>query len=258
MTSTAAPSRRLQRVAGASLIVTVAAMIATPLFDRGGEERRVLANVVVLGLLGVGVMSAWLTHGWRALYAAVVVGTVTFGIELLGSSTGVPFGAYDYTDVLWPRLAGVPLIVAAAWTAITLIVFGIFQNLPGRAWQRVVVMAGAITAWDVFLDPQMVGEGYWRWETAVLNFRGIPAVNYAGWFVTALLNSLLVTRICGAGSTVRSHIAFTTYATLAVLSSIGFLFFFDDVVVAVTGAVAMGTFVVLRSKAVHRGIVEIR
>ena len=28
---------------------------------------------------------------------------------------------------------------------------------------RVVVGAVALTAWDLFLDPQMVGEGYWRW-----------------------------------------------------------------------------------------------
>jgi putative membrane protein len=108
----------------------------------------------------------------------------------------------------------------------------------------------------VFLDPQMVGEGYWQWEPASLTFRGIPLVNYAGWFATAIINSALVMVICRAPHAVKSHgamphgltsrdatsrLSVITYATLTVLSTIGFLFFFDDVVVAAVGAVAMGT-----------------
>jgi putative membrane protein len=107
-------------------------------------------------------------------------------------------------------------------------------------------MAASITAWDVFLDPQMVGEGYWQWQPASLTFRGIPLVNYVGWFATALINSALVMAICRAPHAAELQmttlrLSLITYATLTVLSTIGFLFFFDDVVVAAVGAVAMGT-----------------
>ena len=103
------------------------------------------------------------------------------------------------------------------------------------------MMAASITAWDVFLDPQMVGEGYWQWQPASLAFRGIPLVNYAGWFATALINLALVMIICRAPHGVKPRLSIATYATLTVLSTIGFVFFFDDVVVAAVGAVAMGT-----------------
>ena len=111
----------------------------------------------------------------------------------------------------------------------------------GARWVQLAMMAASITAWDVFLDPQMVGEGYWQWQSASLAFRGIPLVNYAGWFATALINSALVMVICRTPQVLTQRLSIATYATLTILSTIGFVFFFDDVVVAAVGAVAMGT-----------------
>ena len=223
-----------------SLGVMVAAMIATPLFDQGGEQRRALANAVVLSLFAVGLLTTWAVHQVRAIVAAGAVVVTTYFIELLGSTTGFPFGTYDYTSALTPQVAGVPLLVSFAWAGVTLVVYGMFAG-GGARWVQLAIMAASITAWDVFLDPQMVGEGYWQWEPASLTFRGIPLVNYVGWFATALINSALVMAICRAPHAVRSRLSVITYATLTVLSTIGFLFFFDDVVVAAVGAVAMGT-----------------
>ena len=218
----------------------VAAMIATPLFDQGGEQRRALANVVVLSLFTVGVLTTWAVYQRQAILAAGAVVVTTYFIELLGSTTGFPFGAYDYTRALTPQVAGVPLLVSFAWAGITLVVYGMFAG-GGVRWVQLAMMAASITAWDVFLDPQMVGEGYWQWQPASLAFRGIPLVNYAGWFATALINSALVMVICGVPHGVRSRLSLITYATLTILSTIGFVFFFDDVVVAAVGAVVMGT-----------------
>ena len=223
-----------------SLGVMVAAMIATPLFTQGGDQRRALANVVVLSLFAVGLLTTWAVHRMRAIVAAGAVVVTTYFIELLGSTTGIPFGAYDYTSALTPQVAGVPLLVSFAWAGVTLVVYGMFAG-GGARWVQLAMMAASITAWDVFLDPQMVGEGYWQWQPASLAFRGIPLVNYVGWFATALINSTLVIAICRAPHGARSRLSVITYATLTVLSTIGFLFFFDDVVVAAVGAVAMGT-----------------
>ena len=233
-----------------SLGVMVVAMIATPLFDQGGEQRRALANVVVLSLFAVGLLTTWAVHQRRAIVAAGAVVVTTYFIEVLGSTTGFPFGAYDYTSALTPQVAGVPLLVSFAWAGITLVVYGMFAG-GGARWAQLAMMAASNTAWDVFLDPQMVGEGYWQWQPASLAFRGIPLVNYAGWLATALINSALVVVVCGVPHGVKSQgsiphgapqrLSIATYATLTILSTIGFVFFFDDVVVAAVGAVAMGT-----------------
>jgi hypothetical protein len=92
-------------------------------------------------------------------------------------------------------------------------------------------------------------------------------VNYLGWLLTAGVASSIALAVCERRETrdqhrdthrdqhrdqhrdshhVRAHAAFSraVYATLAALSTIGFLFFFDDAVVAAVGGVAMGCFVV--------------
>ena len=50
---------------------------------------------------------------------------------------------------------------------------------------RIALGSAALTAWDLFLDPQMVGEGYWVWARRGL-YRGIPLGNFVGWFLTGL------------------------------------------------------------------------
>lgn len=165
------------RVATAAFIVMVAGMIATPLFAQGGDERRWLAVVVAAALFVCGLAIAVHAHGRRAVLAAAGIVVFTFLVEVIGSTTGFPFGAYDYTDRLGPQLFDVPVVVSFAWAGITLVVHGALRGVrSGGAvsdWViRLAVMAGAITAWDVFLDPQMVGEGYWVWQPASVAFRG--------------------------------------------------------------------------------------
>lgn len=245
-------------------VLTVLAMVATPLFARGSEGRRVLANVVVCGLCGVGLLRAWRMFRGRAVVAAGAVMVFTLAVEIIGSTTGYPFGSYSYTGMLTPQLLGVPIIVCVAWAGITLVVHGVFSGAWRSNFARAISMSLAITAWDVFLDPQMVAEGYWTWEPTTVSFRGIPIVNYLGWLLTALVASGLVVSICrrsrrtmmdvGARGTsaelsgtapVVDVVAWCMYATIAALSTIGFLFFFDDVVVAAVGAVAMGCWVLV-------------
>jgi putative membrane protein len=43
-----------------------------------------------------------------------------------------------------------------------------------------------LAAWDLFLDPQMVDQGYWRWDHPDPGLAGIPLTNYLGWLVVAV------------------------------------------------------------------------
>ena len=52
-----------------------------------------------------------------------------------------------------------------------------------RRGARIALAAGALTAWDVFLDPRMVREGYWTWPGGG-RYEGIPASNFLGWLAT--------------------------------------------------------------------------
>ncbi|MEZ4635217.1 MAG: carotenoid biosynthesis protein [Caldilineaceae bacterium] len=95
----------------------------------------------------------------------------------------------------------------------------------------------AITAWDLFLDPQMVAWQLWVWETPGGYF-GIPWVNYAGWLLTGVLITLVVRP---AQLPVLPLIM--VYVTTWLLESIGLAFFFGLPGPAAVGFVGMGVFV---------------
>ena len=221
--------------------VAAGAMVATPLLPRGGAARRVLASATVAGLAVTTATRARRVWGTpRALGALVAVTSATLGVERLGSTRGVPFGRYSYTGALRPEVAGVPALVPLAWWAMALPAREAVAGALGpRAtpWTRIAAGAVALTAWDLFLDPQMVGEGYWTWKRPG-RYRGIPASNYAGWLVSsaalmAMLEVVLPARARADAALVGE------YAFMGVMETVGFAAFFRDRVVASTGGAAM-------------------
>lgn len=234
-------ARPRSRPAATAFAATALAFVATPLVPRG--RRRLLSSAVVAGLAST--TAALAVRRWgrasTATAAAVVAGATT-AVEVIGSRTGIPFGRYAYTGALRPSLAGVPAVVPLAWFAMALP-----AREVGRAsgWGSVAGGALALVAWDVFLDPQMVAEGYWTWARRG-RYRGIPASNFLGWALTAAGLMVVLDRLlpagagaaAGAGPAPERALA-GLYLFVAVMETIGFAVFFGDPVVAVAGGLAM-------------------
>jgi putative membrane protein len=121
----------------------------------------------------------------RGALPVAAAGAIGFGAELAGVATGRPFGHYHYSGKLGPRVGGVPLLAAAAWAMMARPAWVTAGRLTRRRAPRVAAAAGALAAWDVFLDPRMVREGYWSWPGGG-RYEGVPASNFAGWWLTGL------------------------------------------------------------------------
>jgi putative membrane protein len=119
----------------------------------------------------------------RGVLPVAAAGGIGFAAELVGVATGRPFGHYTYSGKLGPRVGGVPLLAAAAWALMARPAWVAAGWVTRRRAARVAAAAGALTAWDVFLDPRMAREGYWRWPGGG-RYEGIPATNFLGWWVT--------------------------------------------------------------------------
>lgn len=236
-------SRPSVLVAGA--LTTAIGMIVTPLAPRGGPVRRSLSGVVIAGLATT--TAAATVRRWGAArtgVAGAVIGGIAHTVERCGSRHGLPFGRYRYTDALRPQVGGVPIVVPAAWFAMAVPSREVAHAALGdrsTAARRVVLGAAALTAWDLFLDPQMVGEGYWAWAK-VGRYRGIPASNFIGWFVTSLgLIALLevMLPVDTAEPVQPDPVLVGEYAFIAVMETLGFARFFRDRTVALVGGAAM-------------------
>jgi uncharacterized membrane protein len=135
-------------------------------------------------LLGASAADACAARG-SARGGALVGSAAALGFtaELAGVATGKPFGHYTYSALLGRKVGGVPVAAAAAWAMMARPAWVVAGLITRRRGARVVAAAGALTAWDVFLDPRMAREGYWTWPGGG-RYEGIPASNFAGWLAT--------------------------------------------------------------------------
>ncbi|HWH00391.1 MAG TPA: carotenoid biosynthesis protein [Pilimelia sp.] len=172
----------------APLAALVLAQIGYPLTD-GAARARLTVACVLLGF-AASVSHAALTRGWRA--AGLLVAVTTGGglaVEVVGVATGLPFGGYAYGGALGAQLGGVPLVIPLAWTWMAWPAWLAAVRLADSVPARVLLGAVGLAAWDLFLDPQMVAEGYWRWRDPSPALPGVPTVpvgNYLGWLLVAL------------------------------------------------------------------------
>jgi len=149
---------------------------------------------VVLGALAA-LMHAAGALGWRRAAGLLVVGSVlSLSSELLGTSTGLPFGDYQYTGLLGYRIAGlVPFPIPLSWF---LMIYGCLA-ICGRLlrvsddsatrWRWALLGGAILTAWDVAMDPAMsAATKHWIWNQDGF-FYGMPLINWFGWYITGVV-----------------------------------------------------------------------
>jgi putative membrane protein len=152
-----------------------------------------LILVITALCFAASVSHAAVSRGGRSAAGLVLI--VTGGslcIEIAGLRFGLPFGPYVYGDGLGPQVFGVPLLVPLAWTMMAYPAVVIASRITThRVWGSIAAGC-ALGAWDLFVDPLMVREGFWRWAAAGPTLAGIPLTNYLGWIgMVALLTIFL-------------------------------------------------------------------
>ncbi len=158
------------------------------------------------------VATAWviINYGpWRGFCGALAVLFGAFTVEAIGVSTGFPFGQYEYTNVLAPKLLVVPIGIMFAWLMMILSSFFMAHFIVERLWPRrglptvIVLSASMALASDLLMEPVAVHiQGYWTWLDNG-SYYGVPTSNFIAWGVTSLLLVLMLSRIVGANRTPR-------------------------------------------------------
>lgn len=171
----------------------VATQVCYPL--AAGMLRDAVTVVAVLLLACACVAHAAVTRGarWAAGLVLVTIGGGLL-VEFVGTTTGVPFGAYAYTaeGTLGPELGSIPVLIGPAWTFGTYSAWCAAQALigPGRGTATVLLATWGLVSWDFYLDSQMVADRKWVWINPDPSLPGVPEVpltNYAGWLLVAML-----------------------------------------------------------------------
>ena len=208
--------------------LTVALEIGYPLVHGAARDRLTVTTVLIF-------LAAALAHAarhqgvaWASSFLVLVAGPALL-VEVVGVRTGVPFGDYRYTGGLGPEVLGVPVVVPLAWAmfAYPALVVG---RVLGRPW---LAGAWALASWDLFLDPQMVAAGHWRFAAA-----GVPATNYLGWLLVALVLIAVVTRLPWREAPTGTPVALFLWTWLG--STLANAAFFSRPGTALAGFLGMG------------------
>jgi uncharacterized membrane protein len=185
-------------LAGLLLVLPNAEFIANlPEFGKTAFAWSMAGGGVAYMLLGTAAVAVYAYRSlglWHWLGFALPAIGLSLCSELLGTSTGFPFGHYRYLTGLGYKIAGlVPFTIPLSWfyvgfSAYLLARVGL-ESLQMPNWLRYVgaIAFGAVllTSWDFVLDPAMsqTTMPFWIWEQPGAFF-GMPYQNFAGWLGT--------------------------------------------------------------------------
>ncbi|MBD2327796.1 gamma-carotene 1'-hydroxylase CruF [Alkalinema sp. FACHB-956] len=165
---------------------------------------------IVLGAIAVSLYAYRVLGYQRWLTFMIPAVGLSLCSELLGTSTGFPFGAYGYLDGLGYKIAGlVPFTIPLSWFYVGLSCYVIarsgLEQLKLPTWTRligsIVVGAGLLTAWDFVLDPAMSQTPYPFWQFQdVGEFFGMPYRNITGWLGTGMVFMTAASLFWGKGT----------------------------------------------------------
>ncbi len=187
-----------------------------------------------------GYMLALLWTAWgaqKAITTVMIIVIVTWVLEFVGSQTGLPFGQYHYTEVLQPQIGHVPILIPLAWLMMMPAAWGVGAAIT-RRWKGsafVLMSALALTAWDLFLDPQMVQWGFWQWDQPGA-YLGIPILNYFGWILAGILVTTLV-----RPAKLPLFPLLLIYGLTLFFEAVGLVVFFSIPLAAFCGTIGMGS-----------------
>lgn len=221
--------------------LVVAVQIVYP--RTAGDGRAVAAQVAVTLFAAASVTHALAWRGLRAAAALVVVaGLGGLVVEAVGVTTGVPFGSYRYTGALGYEVLGVPWVIPVAWTMMAYPALLVGRRVAGRAATVPLWAGAALATWDLFLDPQMVAEGYWAFDAGPDAFRlvGIPVTNFLGWALVGVAMQVALHRLVPTDGRADDRVPIGLWLWTWVGSIVAHLVYLDLPASALAGGLGMG------------------
>lgn len=245
MTTNKFPTNRLLIVSLAAAALTVLANILWALASGGLRDA-----LTIIGVMAFAVASG--IHAYVAFGRSFVIKFLTIAllatlvIEVLGVATGFPFGTYEYDPQrLGISVLGVPLLIPFAWFMMLYPAWLVSRDLFKSRYLAIPTGALLMSTWDLYLDPQMVNEGYWVWFVDGIATKDIPLTNFFGWFLST---AVIFTLLAFALNPNPSEVSKATPYALMLWVWLGSFFvnivpvspFFNQPTVAISGLIGMG------------------
>jgi putative membrane protein len=130
-------------------------------------------------------MAGFVVWGCVVGAAGELIGTT--GLLSVGG-VPLPFGEYEYTEWLGPKILGhVPYFIPPSWFAMSIVSLDLARRVTRSRWGYILLGTIFMVLWDVSLDPAM-NQAFPFWTYGVDGFFfGMPFSNWCGWFAVTLV-----------------------------------------------------------------------
>lgn len=185
-------AKRMQLLLWAALALYIGARICQLYADRLPT-----LLIVVLHVIPPAVFAA--VHGTilyrrrgMLIFTATCLGVAGLS-ESLSLRIGFPFGSYHFTNVMGPKIAGLPLLLVLAYLGMaycswvmSLMISGYRKPVSGLRTITIPMLASFIMlSWDLSMEADWsTVDRAWIWHTGGAFF-GVPWSNFFGWYFTA-------------------------------------------------------------------------
>ena len=115
--------------------------------------------------------------------------------ESLSLRIGFPFGPHYFTEVMGPKISGLPVLLVLAYLGLaycswllSLLIVGYRKPIMGLRTVIVPLLASSVMlAWDLSMEADWsTVDKAWIWRNGGPYF-GVPLTNFMGWYLTAFL-----------------------------------------------------------------------
>jgi putative membrane protein len=187
-------TKQMQILLWASLTLYVGARICQLYADRLPTLLIVVLHVVPPAIFALAHGS--LLYRFKGVLVFVVMCLSVAGVsESLSLRIGLPFGSYYFTDVMGPKISGLPVLLVLAYLGmaycswvLSLLITGFRKPIKGFRTVVVPLLASFIMlAWDLSMEADWsTVDRAWIWRDGG-PFFGVPLSNFFGWYLTAFL-----------------------------------------------------------------------
>lgn len=135
-----------------------------------------------------------LLEGSRARTGVAALILFTYLIELVGVSSGFPYGSFEYGISLGPMVAGIPVGLPIFYLPLVLnaylLVMLLLPDRTERRAPRILSVLVVLLLMDAVLDPAAVALNFWSYSGGF--FHGVPLSNFRGWILSGTVSILIM------------------------------------------------------------------
>ena len=161
-------------------IIVIFHAVGVGLLTSSWSEQAVVLTPLNLGLLAILYLLARNKVEHPVSYALPAL--LGFLVEMIGTNTGYPFGAYAYSTILGPGIWNTPFMIGILWWVLLRSFTDVFGRITESPILNSLLTGIAMVGLDILIEPVAISLNFWQWEAPE-----VPLENYISWFALSFI-----------------------------------------------------------------------